>query len=425
MRPEFDLIVVGGGPGGAATAAFAAREGLNVLLLEKATFPRDKTCGDAISGKSASVLREMGLIDAVEAAPHSIAEGVRFTSPKREEVTIPFPKNVDPTGIKNSKMYNYVTPGYVSRRLVFDDIVFQHAKAQKNVTTIENVEVKDLLMEEGRVTGVVAKLAGAEKRFTSKLVVGADGAMSVVAQKVGAFERDHDHWIGAFRVYYEGVTGMTKDIEIHFVEDLIPGYFWIFPLENGLANIGAGMIETDLQGRARRDGKKVQLKETTYKIMREHPLFKDRFANAKEVPGSFHGWLLPLGSKPRKIHGPGWMLVGDAAALIDPFSGEGIGNALVSGRFAAQTAAEAVLKNDYSAKTLAPYEARVRSELDRELQMSYKLQQLGRRRWLLNFVIHRAATKPEVRDIISSMLADREKKEDFGRLGFYLKLLFA
>jgi geranylgeranyl reductase family protein len=426
MRPEYDVIVVGGGPGGSATAAFAAREGLSVLLLEKATFPRDKICGDAISGKSASVLRELGLLDAVEEAPHSIAEGVRFTSPRQEEVTIPFPKDVDPKGIRNSKKYNYVTPGYVSRRLVYDNILFQHAKAQKSIQTIENAEVKDVLFEDGRAVGVTAKVGGVEKTFTSKIVVGADGAMSVVAHKVGAFDRDHDHWIGAFRVYYEGVTGMTKDIEIHFVEDLIPGYFWIFPLENGLANVGAGMIETDLQGRARgHDGKKVQLKETTYRIMREHPLFKDRFANAKEVPGSFGGWLLPLGSKHRTMHGPGWMLVGDAAALIDPFSGEGIGNAMVSGRFAAQTAAEAIGKNNLSAAALAPYEARVRAELDRELQMSYKLQQLGRRRWLLNFVIHRAATRPKVRDIISSMLADREKKEDFGKATFYLRLLFA
>ncbi|HVL49139.1 MAG TPA: geranylgeranyl reductase family protein [Candidatus Thermoplasmatota archaeon] len=421
---EYDVIVAGGGPGGSATAAFLAREGINVLLLEKARYPRDKTCGDAISGKSATVLRELGIIDQVEAAPHSIAEGVRFSGPDGDELTIPFPKNVDPNGIKNSKKYNYVTPGYVARRLVFDNIVFQHAKAQKSVTTIEEFEVKDVLFENGKAVGVSGKDAdGVERRYGAKVVVGADGAMSVVAQKVGVFDRDHDHWLGAFRVYYEGVTGMTKDIEIHFVDGLIPGYFWIFPLENGLANVGSGMVETDLQAVDKNGKKKVQLVEDTYKIIREHPKFKDRFKDAKELPGTRKGWLLPVGSKRRTMHGNGWVLVGDAAALIDPFSGEGIGNAMVSGRLAAATITKALAARDTGAAALAPYEAAVRAELDRELMMSYKLQKLGRHTWLLNFVLRRAAKKPQVRDIISQMLADREKKEEFGSVWFYIKLL--
>lgn len=422
--PEYDVIVVGGGPGGSTCASFLARDGHRVLLIDKETFPRDKPCGDAISGKSASVLRELGIADAVEEQPHAIAEGVLFSGTRGDVVQIPFPKDVDPTGIKNSKKYNYVTAGYVSRRLVYDNILFQHAKQQKSVDTLEAFEVVDLVMENGRVVGVRGRHKNQPvKTFRSKLVVGADGALSVVAQKVGAFERDHDHWIGAFRVYFENVKGMTNDIEIHFVEGLIPGYFWIFPLDNGLANVGSGMIETDLQ-RAGKDGKKKQLIEDTYRIMREHPMFKERFADAKEVEGSRRGWLLPLGSKHRLMHGSGWMLVGDAAALIDPFSGEGIGNAMVSARLAADAATKAIAEPKRESEHLAAFEANVRGELDRELQMSYKLQRLGRHKWLLNFVLRRAAKNERVRNTISQMLADREKKEDFGSVLFYLRLLF-
>lgn len=418
--PDYDVIVVGAGPGGSTCASFLARDGHRVLLVDKATFPRDKPCGDAISGKSASVLRELGIVEQVEAAPHAIAEGVLFSGTRGDVVQIPFPKDVDPSGIRNSKVYNYVTAGYVARREVFDNVLFQHAKAEKCVETIEGLDVKDLLFDGRRVVGIRAS-DGREAR--ARIVIGADGALSVVAQRVGSFERDHDHWIGSFRVYFEGVTGLTNDIEIHFVEGLIPGYFWIFPLENGLANVGSGMIETDLQ-KVGADGKKKALVEETYRIMREHPMFKERFANAKEVPGSRRGWLLPLGSKHRQMAGDGWMLVGDAAALIDPFSGEGIGNAMVSARLAAAQATRALASGDVSKASLLPYEAAVRAELDRELRMSYKLQRLGRHQWLLDFVLRRAAKKERVRTVISQMLADREKKEDFGSFLFYVKLLF-
>jgi flavin-dependent dehydrogenase len=116
--------------------------------------------------------------------------------------------------------------------------------------------------------------------------------------------------------------------------------------------------------------------------------------------------------------------VGDAAALIDPFSGEGIGNAMVSGRLAASSVSRALSDPRGADAHLAAYEAAVRAELDRELQMSYKLQRLGRRRWLLDFVLRRAATRPRVRETLSGMLADREKKEDFGSVLFYVRLLF-
>lgn len=422
---EFDVVVVGGGPGGAATAAFLAREGWRVALLDKARFPRDKTCGDAISGKAVSVLRELGLDDWVEREPHAKAMGVVFSSPAGDVVQIPFPRRVDPRAMKDQRRYTYAIPGYTQRRLVYDNILFQFAKKQDGVTALEEHEATDVIVDDGRAAGVVAKGPdGAPRRFRARFVVGADGALSVVSRKLGAYDRDPAHWIGAFRIYYEGITGMTDDIEIHFIEDLIPGYFWIFPLENGLANVGAGMLETDLKGLSGAyHGKKVNMREITYRVIREHPLFKERFAKAREVPDSFHGWLLPLGSKHVKVHGNGWMLVGDAAALIDPFSGEGIGNAMVSGRLASDVITKALRAGDVSERVTVEYERRLREMLDHELQTSYKLQKLGRRRWLLNWVIRRAARKPEVREIISAMLADRERKDEFGNLLFYLKLL--
>ncbi len=425
-RPEYDVIVAGGGPGGSTTASFLAREGTRVLLLDKATFPRDKPCGDAISGKSATVLRELGIDHLVEKADHIVALGVLFSSPEGRTVQIPFPKDVDPEGIKNSKMYNYVTPGYVARREVYDNVLFQNAKAQKSVDTIEDFTVTDLLWNEARdtVVGVTGKdAAGTQQEFRARVVVGADGAMSTVAQKTGAFERDPEHWVGAYRSYFTGVKGMTDDIEIHFVDDVLPGYFWIFPLDNGLANVGIGVLESEVK-RLKGTPREINMRKSMYKLIAEHPMFKDRFTGAVEDPASRKGWLLPMGSKHRPMAGNGWVLIGDAAALIDPFSGEGIGNAMVSGRLAAKTITEALAKGDVSKGALMPFEHAVRAELDEELQMSWKLQKLGRYKWLLNYVIRRASKSEHVRRTISDMLADREKEKDFESVWFYVKLAF-
>ena len=401
VERTFDVVVSGGGPGGSATAAFLARQGLSVALLDKANFPRDKACGDAISGKSVRVLQQLGIVDWVESEPHVVANGVRFSSPAGDEVVIPFPS--DPG----------VHPGYVSRRMVFDNVVFQAAR-KAGATVFEGCEVTEVLLEDGHAVGVRTKDGDV---FRAKVVVGADGALSPVARGVGAYDRDPRHWVASIRVYYEGVAGLDDNIEIHFSDPILPGYFWIFPLDNGMANVGVGMLESEIKANGR------DMKRDLEHFIREHPRFAPRFKDARVVEKSQRGWILPLGSKHRPIHGDGWVLVGDAASLIDPFSGEGIGNAMVSGRLAAATITKALAARDTGAAALAPYEAAVRAELDRELMMSYKLQKLGRHTWLLNFVLRRAAKKPQVRDIISQMLADREKKEEFGSVWFYIKLL--
>ncbi|HVL88419.1 MAG TPA: geranylgeranyl reductase family protein [Candidatus Thermoplasmatota archaeon] len=424
---EYDVIVVGGGPGGSSAASFCSRAGLRTLLLEKSKYPRDKTCGDAISGKSIAVLRELGLHTWIEKEPYARANGVVFSSPAGDVVQIPFPKKIDPASMKDQRTYKYIDPGYVVRRLVFDNIVFSYAKKQENVTAIEEFAVTDVVIEEGFARGVTGKHKdGREQTFRAKVVIGADGALSKVASAVGAYDfenKNHDHWIGAFRWYADGITDLTDDIEIHFVDGLLPGYFWIFPVDNGAANVGAGMVETDLQAKGPDGKKKVNMKEITFEIIKSHPMFKERFKNATTWEGSFKGWQLPCGSERRTLAGNGWMLVGDAGGLIDPFSGEGIGNALVSGRYAAEYAALAIKKGDVSKATLAAYEARIWKELGHELDMSYKLQKMGRHTWLLNWVLRKAATKPAVRALISDMLADREKKEQLTGWWSILKIL--
>ncbi|HLC36308.1 MAG TPA: FAD-dependent monooxygenase, partial [archaeon] len=167
MELVYDVIVVGAGPGGSACAALCYEKGLRVLLLEKGKYPKDKICGDAISGKSAAVLNDLNLVDEVAVNPNARVYGVLFSSPKKDEIVIPFPqKDLNAPEPK---------PGYVQRRMVFDNIVFQHAKSIVN--TIEEFSVNDLIQENNFVVGVKGKHKdGREQEFRGKVVVGADGA---------------------------------------------------------------------------------------------------------------------------------------------------------------------------------------------------------------------------------------------------------
>ena len=242
MSTSHDLIVVGAGPGGSTTATVAARAGLRVLMLDKDTFPRDKICGDAISGKSVDVLRELGLLDLVVRDESLGSWGVTFSGPSGDVAAIPFSKFMDAP----------VAPGFVSRREVFDDILFRVA-GEAGAEIWQNTDVSGIVRrEDGTVEGVTVSRDGREPQvIKAPLVVGADGAYSVVARDLGMQQLSEKHYCAGLRAYYEGVTGFHPKnfIEIHFVDESIPGYFWIFPMPNGRANVGIGMLSSAVKKR--------------------------------------------------------------------------------------------------------------------------------------------------------------------------------
>ncbi len=409
MEKEFDVIISGADPSGSSCAVFLAKKGFKVLLLEKAKFPRDKTCGDALSGKSISVIRELGLEKEIEKSHHAKIYGVTLSSPNGNIVNVPIP-NKD--GVKSY--------GYCARREVFDNIVFNAAVKQKNVTVKQKFQVTGLLQENGFVTGIKGTDLETKEQleFRAKMVVGADGSHSVVASALGVNKVENEHYCTAIRAYYQGITGMNDTIEIHFIDEVMPGYFWIFPLENGYANVGVGMLFSDLK---KRD---VKLTDAMYKAIAENKLFKGRFEDAKQV-GQVKGWTLPLGSKQRKAAFNGAVLLGDAASLIDPFSGEGVGNALTSAKIASATIEKAFRQNDFSEQTLKEYEQNLWAELGPELKTSHKLQKLGRHKWLLNFMVGKAAKRNDVREYLSySLVQENAMKSLVSPLGLIKMFLF-
>ncbi len=404
MAEEFDVAIIGAGPSGSSAALFLARAGRKVLLLDRSTFPREKICGDGISGRSISVLRELGLLGEVGKAEHMDMFGVTFSSPNGTEV---------PVAAKNTGS----APGFVCRREVFDNILFQNAKKACS-RTIEGFMATDLILEGNKVAGVKGSQGGRGMEFRSKVVVGADGVGGITARKLGAFNGDEKHQHAGIRCYYEGVEGMGDKIELHFVDSAVPGYFWIFPLPGKRANVGVCMVVSDMKKR------KANLQSIMKDIIANHPVFSERFRNAKQAT-PIRSWLLPLGSKRMKIAGDGYVLVGDAASLIDPFTGEGIGNALTSGMFAAKAIDAALSKGDFSEAALSQYPKALWDSIGPEIGTDLRMQRMAHSKLLMNFMIGKAKRSGEVRGAISDALLNPDGHKKIIDPLFILRALLA
>ncbi len=401
----YDLIIVGGGPAGATAALYAARHGLTTLLVDRSRFPRDKVCGDAIGGKSIAILRELDLEEAVARLP-----GIRYCkillgSARHIEVEI---------DLARARRRDFVT-GYVIRRQLFDAFLFEQAQAVAT-TCLEGFVADDLLWEDGTVRGISGRDAatGRRREFHGRIVIGADGYRSIVSRKVGSYAPEPAHAAVSIRRYFRNVKGLSDRIELHYVSQVNPGYFWIFPLPDGFANVGIGMLWSALKR------KRVNLAQALDATLSD-PFFAPRFADAEPVEKPI-GWHLPVGSLRRPCCGPGYLLIGDAAGLIDPFSGEGIANAMFSARLAVSHAA-AALKEDASAAALAGYRRELWAALGDELDISTKLQKIAAIKPVWNFVIRKAARNQDVQETLCAMIAEEVSRRQLTGPMFYLKKL--
>lgn len=409
---ETDVLIAGAGPGGASTSVFLATEKINHIIIDKAVFPRDKICGDAFSGKSVGILKRITpawqdyfLADKNKAV---VSTGIQFTAPDNTCLDIPFL-------LKNTK--EQIPAGFVSKRIDFDNTLAglidnQYATLLTDTLLEDIEEIKDGLL-------VTIKQHGERKQIFTKMIVGAEGRGSIVAKKMAQHTMELAHYSAGIRAYYKNVSGMHEQnyIELHFLKELQPGYLWIFPLPNGTANVGVGMLSKSISL------KKVNLKQLMLEAIKTHPTLKDRFVNAT-IEGPIDGWGLPLGSKKRKLSGNRFLLTGDAGSLIDPFTGEGIGNAMVSGLVASRVIKKAIDANDFSIHFLKQYDDELYTKLWTELKLSHYLQILSSKPRLFNFVVNKASRSKELKETISCMFENVDIRKKFMNPLFYLKILF-
>lgn len=403
---SFDVVIIGGGPAGSACAITLADSGLKVALIDKATFPRDKICGDALS---IDVVNQMSLLS--EELAQSFTQlinkipsyGVKFFSPDHSSLSIPLKQVTAKTRC-----------AYVSPRIDFDNVLFQYAKSLQNIKCYENMPVDEIERTDHGI-----EVGSKHLQLFAKIVIGADGAHSIVSKKLANIEVDKDHYSAALRVYYEGITGFNDDslIELHFFKDIIPGYFWIFPLADNKANVGIGMLSSEVSKR------KVNLKLMLQDLIATNPRLKDRFAGARALE-TVKGFGLPLGSIKRKISGDSFLLTGDAAGLIDPFTGEGIANAIRSGRVAGKHIRECFRQNNFSATFNRAYDKEIYHKMWKEFKVSRLLQRLARYPWIANILIKKANSNKYIQSLLNDALDNVDKRKSlFTKPRLYLNLL--
>ncbi len=351
MTAPYDVLVIGAGPAGASSAFWLARQGHRVLMVDKKTFPRDKTCGDGLTPRAVHQLQDMGLGE--ELSRYHRFDGLRATGHGRVlELQWPAHSVFPPYG-------------YVVRRCDLDHFVALHA-VQAGAELRQATTALAPLRQDGVVVGATLQGPdGSPEEVRSRFVVVAEGAKTTFGRELGTVTNRAYPQGMALRGYF--TSPRHDDPWIESALDLrdraghsLPGYGWIFPVGNGTINVGVGLLSTF---------KHYKQINTTH-LLEEYVATAPSYwgISADTAVGRAIGGRLPMGGSVGPKAGPGWLLAGDAAGAVNPFNGEGIDYAYETGRMAAEVIDRAVRRNDGAA--LAAYPAMLEAEYGRYFKVA-------------------------------------------------------
>jgi geranylgeranyl reductase family protein len=402
-----DITIIGAGPAGLCAAIRLGQKGIPCLLIDGSKPSRPKICGDGLSGKVISTLNRIDPGYALELTTQPYVTpsyAVRFFSPRLRMVEIGF-QSPDPS----------VPPGVVCQRQDFDRFMLTKALSFHTVKHMPGTMVsKAESSDEGYI------LSDGEGKYSvrTKLVLFATGSdRSLIKSILPDFPGIQAEGLGV-RAYFDRVTGSDEkhSIEIHFLKELLPWYLWIFPFKDGSANVGLALP----MKKAVKNQK--SLKQLLFDLIEKYPHLKERFEDA-QIKGNVEAHRLPYFTGRLPVSGDHFLLLGDAAHLIDPFTGEGISHAMISGLAAAQVAADCLEKSDFSRGATGDYDRVIYGKLGQDLEQGLRLQQLANNQRLLNLVIGKASKNIKVRQLLEEMLYNMNTKGKLSQPMFYLKLM--
>lgn len=380
MTLDAEVIVVGGGPAGSATAWALASQGISTMIVDRARFPRDKVCSEYLSPQAARILSAMDVLTQIEGAATARLAGMSVRSPAGYVMRGNFAAAHGFRGFSDT--------GIAIRRTILDEILLRRAQAA-GAEVREEAKVSDVeIGSDGRAEGVTVSSAdGAKRTLHARMIVGADGLRSITARRLGLLRVKSWPRRLALVAHYTGVAGVGDVGEMHVERG---GYF-------GLANVGGGVTNVALVVPASR-GADVAGDRTAFleEWIETHSQLTPRFETATRVTAVRATG--PFASSARRAWAPGAALVGDAADFFDPFTGEGIYTALRGGELVAPFVADAIRNPSRELAALRAYERARRSEF------------AGK--WKFERLVGRAVSSPAMMDRVAKVLARRTEMAD-------------
>ena len=400
-----EVIVVGGGPAGSATAWSLARNGVETLVLDRARFPRAKACAEYLSPQATRILSETGALAALAGAPTAQLAGMRVHAHDGTTFEGRF------SGIHGFRGFS--SRGLAVRRELLDSALLARARAA-GASVIEERAVPDVLRDHrGRVTGVVVRDGNATTEIRARIVIGADGLRSVVARRLGLARRLSWPSRFAFVSHFRGVRGIGDCGEMHVFRD---GYC-------GLADVGGGITNVAIVVSARdvRDASG-DAEAFFTRWLGRHGVLAQRLTDAERVsPVLATG---PFGARARTAWAPGAALVGDAADFYDPFTGEGIYAALRGSELLAPYVFESLRAAEHRAhEPLAAYDRCRRHEFGGKWQVERLVALAVSNPSLLGRVARRLRDRRDLADLLVGVTGDFVPAREVLNFRFAFQLL--
>ncbi len=364
MTVQYDVAIIGAGPAGSSSAYFLARSGIKVLLLDKATFPRDKTCGDGLVPRALPILTEMGVLD-------SVMQRSRGFQLNELEVSAPSGRAV---------------------RFTIPDLPYapNHAVVvNQGAEFFSGVRVRGLRPDTDGIT-----ISSDNMTYRARLAIVATGANTALLDIIGLNPPKPN--IVAARAYYEGIESLPSYFQFRFDGVVLPGYGWVFPLSATSANIGAGFIRT---GKREHN----QSAQTVFQSFVENPALKQMLRNAKQV-GTLKSFPIRTDFASAPLFAERILLVGEAAGLVNPLTGDGIDFALESGKIAAEHIATMLKFGDFSRSQLQAYDTILRQRYQNLFRFSTRVSRMALNRRALNWLVPLAASRPKLPETLVNIL---------------------